>query len=38
LRFIPKQDLGKEGYGDYLKLFTQGWTPLERARLWPRPQ
>ena len=24
LRFIPKQDLGKEGYGDYLKLFTQG--------------
>jgi peptide methionine sulfoxide reductase msrA/msrB len=23
LRFIPKQDLGKEGYGDYLKLFIQ---------------
>jgi peptide methionine sulfoxide reductase msrA/msrB len=23
LRFIPKQDLEKEGYGDYLKLFTQ---------------
>ncbi len=23
LRFIPKQDLQKEGYGDYLKIFTQ---------------
>jgi peptide methionine sulfoxide reductase msrA/msrB len=22
LRFIPKEDLAKEGYGDYLKLFT----------------
>jgi hypothetical protein len=23
LRFIPKKDLEKEGYGDYLKLFPQ---------------
>lgn len=23
LRFIPKEDLGKEGYGEYLKLFDQ---------------
>ena len=23
LRFIPKEDLGKEGYGEYLKLFEQ---------------
>jgi peptide methionine sulfoxide reductase msrA/msrB len=23
LRFIPKEDLGKEGYGEYLKLFTK---------------
>jgi methionine-R-sulfoxide reductase len=21
IRFIPKKDLGKEGYGNYLKLF-----------------
>jgi hypothetical protein len=21
LRFIPKQDLAKEGYGEYLRLF-----------------
>ena len=24
LRFIPKEDLEKEGYGQYLKLFTPG--------------
>lgn len=24
LRFIPKEDLGKEGYGEYLKLFHMG--------------
>lgn len=24
LRFIPKEDLEKEGYGEYLKLFTKG--------------
>jgi peptide methionine sulfoxide reductase MsrB len=23
LRFIPKEDLEKEGYGEYLKLFTK---------------
>jgi peptide methionine sulfoxide reductase MsrB len=23
LRFIPKEDLEKEGYGEYLKLFAQ---------------
>lgn len=23
LRFIPKEDLDKEGYGDYLKLFAK---------------
>jgi len=23
LRFIPKEDLEKEGYGDYVKLFTK---------------
>ena len=23
LRFIPKEDLEKEGYGKYLKLFTE---------------
>lgn len=24
LRFVPKEDMEKEGYGQYLKLFTQG--------------
>jgi methionine-R-sulfoxide reductase len=24
LRFIPKEDLGKEGYGEYLRLFDKG--------------
>jgi len=23
LKFIPKEDLGKEGYGSYLKLFNK---------------
>jgi methionine-R-sulfoxide reductase len=33
LRFIPKEDLGKEGYGEYAKFFATKSSPGERARV-----